>query len=65
MFGTSAKYLSALEKTGYSPGNRHDLSTMRTLLSTGSPLAQEGFRYVYRDIKSGCCTLPPFPAAQT
>jgi acetoacetyl-CoA synthetase len=52
VFGTSAKYLSALEKAGYSPDNRHDLSTMRTLLSTGSPLAQEGFRYVYRDIKA-------------
>jgi acetoacetyl-CoA synthetase len=51
VFGTSAKYLSALEKADYSPGNRHDLSTLRALLSTGSPLAQEGFRYVYRDIK--------------
>ena len=52
VFGTSAKYLSALEKADYSPGNRHDLSTLRAVLSTGSPLAQEGFRYVYRDIKA-------------
>ena len=52
VFGTSAKYLSALEKADYSPGNRHDLSTLRAVLSTGSPLAQEGFRCVYRDIKA-------------
>ena len=38
VFGTSAKYLSALEKAGYAPGNRRDLTRMRTLLSTGSPL---------------------------
>ena len=50
-FGVSAKYLSALEKAGVKPRASHDLSTLRTVLSTGSPLAHESFRYVYRDFK--------------
>jgi acetoacetyl-CoA synthetase len=52
VFGTSAKYLSALEKAGARPGRTHDLSALRTLLSTGSPLAPESFDDVYRDIKA-------------
>jgi len=52
VFGTSAKYLSALEKAGRKPGSEFDLATVRTVLSTGSPLAPEGFDYVYRDIGS-------------
>jgi acetoacetyl-CoA synthetase len=51
VFGTSAKYLSALEKNGYSPANSVDLAALRTLLSTGSPLLPEGFDFVYRAIK--------------
>jgi acetoacetyl-CoA synthetase len=51
-FGTSAKYLSALEKAGVRPATSHDLSALRTLLSTGSPLAPESFDYVYRDVKA-------------
>ena len=50
IFGTSAKYLSALEKAGRKPGAEFDLAALRTVLSTGSPLAPEGFDYVYRDI---------------
>ena len=50
IFGTSAKYLSALEKAGRKPGREFDLAALRTVLSTGSPLAPEGFEYVYRDI---------------
>ena len=52
IFGVSAKYLAALEKAGARPRETHDLSAMRTVLSTGSPLTHEGFRYVYRDIKA-------------
>ncbi len=52
VFGTSAKYLSALEKNGYRPADSVDLNALRTLLSTGSPLLPEGFDFVYRAIKS-------------
>jgi acetoacetyl-CoA synthetase len=50
IFGTSAKYLSALEKAGRRPGAEYNLGALRTILSTGSPLAPEGFDFVYRDI---------------
>jgi len=52
VFGTSAKYLSALEKAGERPGEARDLSRLRTILSTGSPLVPESFDYVYRHIKA-------------
>ncbi|MBX3661287.1 MAG: acetoacetate--CoA ligase [Burkholderiales bacterium] len=52
IFGTSAKYIDALAKLGLEPGKTHDLSALRVLLSTGSPLAPESFDYVYRSIKS-------------
>ncbi len=52
IFGTSAKYIDALAKLGFEPGNTRDLSMLRVLLSTGSPLAPESFDYVYRSIKS-------------
>jgi acetoacetyl-CoA synthetase len=51
VFGTSAKYLSALEKNGYRPADRVDLSALEALLSTGSPLLPEGFDFVYTAIK--------------
>jgi acetoacetyl-CoA synthetase len=47
VFGTSAKYLSALEKHGVRPGDEFELSDLRAVLSTGSPLAPESFDYVY------------------
>jgi len=50
-FGTSPKYLSALEKDGGVPGRNFDLGALRTVLSTGSPLAPEQFDYVYGAIK--------------
>ena len=50
-FGTSAKYLAAIEKEGLEPGSIADLGALRTLMSTGSPLSVEGFHYVYRAIK--------------
>jgi len=52
VFGTSAKYISAIEKAGVKPRETHDLSRLRLLMSTGSPLAHEGFDYVYRDVKA-------------
>jgi acetoacetyl-CoA synthetase len=50
VFGTSAKYLAALEKAGVKPRESHDLSRLRTILSTGSPLLPASYDYVYRDI---------------
>ncbi len=52
VFGTSAKYLSALEKAAIHPGRQFDLTNLRTILSTGSPLAAESFDYVYQSIKT-------------
>jgi acetoacetyl-CoA synthetase len=51
-FGTSAKYIDALKKAELSPKKSHDLSSMRALLSTGSPLVAESFDYIYEDIKT-------------
>ena len=52
LFGTSAKYLDAAAKAGLAPKRTHDLGALRTLTSTGSPLAPEGFDYVYDAIKA-------------
>ena len=46
-FGTSARYLHTLQGAGLSPKTLADLSALRTLASTGSPLAPSGFEYVY------------------
>jgi acetoacetyl-CoA synthetase len=54
-FGTSAKYIDALAKTGLKPKDTHRLDKLRTVLSTGSPLAPEGFDYVYQNVKSDVC----------
>jgi acetoacetyl-CoA synthetase len=51
VFGTSAKYIDALAKSDLEPGKSHDLSRLRSILSTGSPLAPESFDYVYSSIK--------------
>ena len=51
IFGTSAGYLSALQNAGVTPGTSYDLSPLKAVLSTGSPLSVESFEYVYRDIK--------------
>ncbi|MGH8460061.1 MAG: acetoacetate--CoA ligase [Stenotrophobium sp.] len=50
-FGTSPKYLSALDKDGYRPFEKHVLNRLRVLLSTGSPLAPEQFDFVYGAVK--------------
>jgi acetoacetyl-CoA synthetase len=51
VFGTSAKYLALSEKEGLEPNRTHDLSALRGILSTGSPLAGHSYDYVYRSIK--------------
>ncbi len=51
LFGTSAKYIDTCNKAGLNPKETHDLSSMRTLGSTGSTLVPEGFDYVYNNIK--------------
>ena len=50
-FGTSAKFIDAARKAGIKPVETHDLSTVRTISSTGSPLSPEGFAYVYEGVK--------------
>ncbi|MEW6423967.1 MAG: acetoacetate--CoA ligase [Bacillota bacterium] len=55
IFGTSAKYLAAIEKAGVKPGATYDLASLKTVLSTGSPLSGESFAYVYREIKQDVC----------
>ena len=55
IFGTSAKYLAALEKAGAKPGSTHRLQRLKAILSTGSPLSHESFEYVYREIKADIC----------
>jgi len=55
VFGTSAKWLALAEKEGAVPGAEHDLSAMRTMLSTGSPLAPASFDFVYEHVKRDVC----------
>ncbi len=50
VFGTGARYLEALYHQGVKPGKETDLSTLRAVLSTGSPLPDEAFEYVYKEI---------------
>jgi len=51
VFGTSAKYIDAVRKSGLTPRTSHDLSSLRLMTSTGSPLSPEGFTFVYEGIK--------------
>ncbi|APO66473.1 acetoacetyl-CoA synthetase protein [Rhizobium gallicum] len=51
VFGTSAKYIDAVRKGGLTPRTTHDLSSLRLMTSTGSPLSPEGFTFVYEGIK--------------
>jgi acetoacetyl-CoA synthetase len=50
-FGTSAGFIGACMKAGARPGRDHDLSRLRSLGSTGSPLPVEGFEWVYEQVK--------------
>ena len=51
LFGTSAKYIDAVAKAGLHPRETHSLATVRTMTSTGSPLAPESFDFVYAHVK--------------
>ena len=51
VFGTSAKYISMCQKADLRPGEAFDLGCVRTICSTGSPLAEEGFEWVYEAVK--------------
>jgi len=52
VFGTSAGYISALMNEGVRPGKEYDLSALKSILSTGSPLSEDGFEFIYREIKA-------------
>ena len=52
IFGTSAKYIDAVKKSGLVPRETHVLRTLRAMLSTGSPLSAESFDFVHADIKA-------------
>ena len=54
-FGTSAKFIDAIAKRGLKPGKTHSLDSVRTIISTGSPLVPESYDYVYREIKRDVC----------
>ncbi len=54
-FGTSAKYIDAIAKRGLEPATTHDLSALRMILSTGSPLVPESYDYVYAHVKADVC----------
>ncbi|MCI0497676.1 MAG: acetoacetate--CoA ligase, partial [Thermoplasmata archaeon] len=51
VFGTSARYIASVEKAGLRPRESFDLSTLKAMTSTGSPLSPESFEFVYRDVK--------------
>lgn len=51
IFGTSAGYIAALQNAGVKPAEEYDLSSIKALLSTGSPLSIEGFEFIYSEIK--------------
>ena len=51
IFGTSARYITALDEAGYQPGTDCNLERLRMICSTGSPLSVSGFEYAYRAIK--------------
>lgn len=52
IFGTSPKYLSSIDKSGLIPKEKFELSKLRIILSTGSPLSDENFNWVYKNVKS-------------
>ena len=52
LFGVGAKYVASIEKAGVVPKTSHDLSSLRAIFSTGSPLTHESFQYVYTSVKS-------------
>ncbi len=55
IFGTSAKYIDSIRKEGLKPEDGFNLQSLKTILSTGSPLTDENFRFVYSDVKEDVC----------
>jgi len=53
--GTSAKFIDAVKNAGLEPARTHDLSSLRAMMSTGSPLVPESFDFVYDNIKRDLC----------
>jgi len=51
VFGCSASYIHFLKKEEFSPHGNYDLSSLREISQTGSPLSEDGFEYVYQEIK--------------
>ncbi len=51
IFGTSARYIAGVENAGVKPGSQYDLSPLKAMCSTGSPLSPESFRFVYNEVK--------------
>ena len=54
-FGTSAKWISAIEKTGIKPNHQRNFEALTTIFSTGSPLMPENYDYVYQQWKNDVC----------
>jgi acetoacetyl-CoA synthetase len=54
-FGTSAKFVDAAKNAKLNPMETHDLSSVRTLMSTGSPLVPESYDFIYENIKADIC----------
>jgi acetoacetyl-CoA synthetase len=52
LLGVSARFIESLRKSGCVPLETHDLETLRTICSTGSPLSPDGFRFVYESVKA-------------
>jgi len=55
VFGAGAKYYSSLEKAGVKPKDKFQLTSLKSILSTGSPLSEESFDYIYREFKADVC----------
>ncbi len=55
LFGCGAKYIDAMAKSSYVPRQRADLSSLRTLATTGSPLIHEAYDYVYTKVRPEVC----------
>jgi acetoacetyl-CoA synthetase len=55
LFGTSARYIASVEKAGLIPKDKFDLSRLKVMTSTASPLSEESFRFVYSSIKKDIC----------
>jgi len=51
IFGISAGYIAAIQNAGVKPGKEYNLTPLKAVLSTGSPLSEEGFEYIYREVK--------------